>query len=651
MADKDRLEATRKQRTAEAANAAAAVLSPEPVKLVAVFGTRGAGKTSVAAYLEEAHGYARASGSSLEQLLERVAQSGRDCVIETQEAALLRQIAPRAVLIGVDAEPKTRLQRLGAAGGGAGGGGGATLAELEAEAVQLRAALDGADIALKNDNKFSDLESAIVAGLVMGANMESIVRPGAPPPSGGAATAAPDDDTPAAKIRTLKSRGTACFKAGDWSEAYGLYSEALNLAMETGHAEDIHVLFANLSAVLLKGNRSDETLEAALGYADHSCRAARNWPKAYYRRGQALEAKHGKGAAQAKSAYLDACRRSSCGGVGPQGGDKQMEDALVRCGGSKAEIRVTLGAGEDLLEEMIDIDDKRLREARGEMSGDAAQADGEMDLPYVKTDMDDGSGDSRKEQKQMLAQLIGSAMDAESKGDHEHLIKHALAAVKLSAVLGEAPAASFAYVQLSSGFTRMREFRKAEAYAKNALAIAGATFPTSLLMNPEHPLAPRTGGVEIPGLSHPCSSYSLKTQAYIRSTAYLALGNVLSAKLQPSKAIKAFMLALKAVERFDSPGGSPASATIASVRSSLHNNIGNQHSKENMHAEASDEYEQALTLAAEAAGVTGDQAQLQALQDTIAANKARMQDGVGALGGAILHLKRWILHLKRWIYT
>ena len=247
--------------------------------------------------------------------------------------------------------------------------------------------------------------------------------------------------------------------------------------------------------------------------------------------------------------------------------------------------------------------------------------------------MDDGSGDSRREQKQMLAQLIGSAMDAESKGDHEHLIKHALAAVKLSAVLGEAPSASFAYVQLSSGFTRMREFRKAEAYAKNALAIAGAKFPTSLLMDPEHPLAPRNGGVEIPGLSHPCSSYSLKTQAYIRSTAYLALGNVLSAKLQPSKAIKAFMLALKALERFETPRGSPASATIASVRSSLHNNIGNQHSKENMHAEALAEYEQALTLAAEAAGVTGDQAQLQALQATIAGNKARMEEGVGALGG------------------
>jgi tetratricopeptide (TPR) repeat protein len=374
------------------------------------------------------------------------------------------------------------------------------------------------------------------------------------------------DAASAASIRQLKDQGTACFKAKDWAGAYGYYSRAVNAAMESGHAEDIHVLFSNLCAVLLKGNRSDESLDAALGYAQHCCKAAKNWPKSHYRHGQALEAKHGEGCEPARAAFLEACRRSDKR-------DKLMEAALLRCGGDLAAVRIEVGSEEDLLEEMIDLDDRRLSDA------------GVEDLPQMEVEGHPSTG--RRDQKGMMAGLIDESMQANDAGEYRESIKHAIAAVKLSAVLGEAPAASFAFVQLATAFIGLRDHRKAEAHARSALAIAGASFPTSTLMSAEHPLQPQQKeGVEIPGLSHPCSSYSLKTQAYLLSTAYLTLGNVLSAKLQHAKAVKAYKHALRATARLHAAPGSKASITIEERLASLHNNIGNQYSKENLRAEA-----------------------------------------------------------------
>ena len=83
-------------------------------------------------------------------------------------------------------------------------------------------------------------------------------------------------------------------------------------------------------------------------------------------------------------------------------------------------------------------------------------------------------------------------------------------------------------------------------------------------MSAEEPLKRHDKGVEIPGLSHPCSSYSLKTQTFLLSTAYLTLGDVLSAKLQHDKAVKSFKHALRAVERL--PYALPTKANqLASV--------------------------------------------------------------------------------------
>ena len=379
----------------------------------------------------------------------------------------------------------------------------------------------------------------------------------------------------AVRIKQLKDAGTACFKAKDFAAAYEHYSKAVNAAMESGHAEDIHVLFSNLCAVLLKGNKSDETLDAALGYAEHCCKAAQNWPKAYYRRGQALEAKHGAGCEAARGSYLEACRRC-------ERRDKLMEAALVRCGGKLAAARIMIGADEDLLEEMTDVDDKRLLGA------------GLEELPQMQVKGDPSTG--RREQKQMMAGLLHESVQAAASAEHQESIKHAIAATKLAAVLGEAAAASFAFAQLATAFVGLHDLRKAEAHARSALAIAGAQFPTSILMSAEHPLQPRGKGVEIPGLSHPCSSYSLKTQLFLLSTAYFTLGNVLAAKLQHEKAVKSYKHALRSIERLRAC--QVARPELESTSDSeLHSHIGDQFSKQDMQKEATGEYELALTHA------------------------------------------------------
>lgn len=384
------------------------------------------------------------------------------------------------------------------------------------------------------------------------------------------------EQTAAARIREHKDAGTACFKAKDFAAAYEHYSKAVNVAMECGQSEDIHVLFSNLCAVLLKGNKSDETLAAALGYAEHCCKAAQNWPKAYYRRGQTLEAKYGEGCEAARASYLEACRRSVKR-------DTLMEAALVRCGGNFGAAHIEIGADEDLLEEMTDLDDKRLLSA------------GLEELPHMQVEGDPSTG--RREQKQMMAGLLHESVQAADQGEHQESIKHAIAVTKLAAVLGEAAAASFAFAQLATAFVGLHDLRKAEAHARSALAIAGAQFPTSILMSAEHPLQPRSKGVEIPGLSHPCSSYSLKTQAFLLSIAYFTLGDVLAAKLQHEKAVKSYRHALRAIERLHAPSGSKARVNLDQRLSELHSHIGDQLSKQDMRKEATAEYELALTHA------------------------------------------------------
>lgn len=86
-------------------------------------------------------------------------------------------------------------------------------------------------------------------------------------------TASPD----AAKS---KERGNELMKAGNYAQAVEEYKKALDLGAGDGAA----ALYSNLSFALLKLRRLDESLAEA----ERCIGAKADWPKAYYRRGDAL---------------------------------------------------------------------------------------------------------------------------------------------------------------------------------------------------------------------------------------------------------------------------------------------------------------------------------------------------------------------------
>ncbi|CAK0817864.1 unnamed protein product, partial [Prorocentrum cordatum] len=78
--------------------------------------------------------------------------------------------------------------------------------------------------------------------------------------------------------RESKSKGDAAFKKGDWRDATIFYTRAID---RTPNDEK---LYSNRSASLLKQRKFDRALEDARRCASLSA----NWPKAYFRQGQAL---------------------------------------------------------------------------------------------------------------------------------------------------------------------------------------------------------------------------------------------------------------------------------------------------------------------------------------------------------------------------
>ena len=421
------------------------------------------------------------------------------------------------------------------------------------------------------------------------------------------------------------------------------------------------------AALLAIRPHNEERIEMALADAKHSCQIAMNWSKAYYRLGQALEAQAKLGGApptelrpgapvvvvdlttapelngmrgQVKgsdeekdddryvvqlegrdkpvrlrrancravykrlgvamapgtvpphiAAYINAWRRSA-------GPDRAIEAALQRCGVDPAEIRVELSADEELMDELIDIDDDRLQKVHG-------SKDGLPQLPTLRTDdgeMVPGS-DSRAGQKQMLAMLIAELHEFETKGDYRQMIETAVAAVQMASVLGDAPSTCYLFSQLSTAYLSLREYRKAEAYARTAILIGGTSCPMHRIMSVRDPLAKAPSddtGNHVPGLAHPRSSYSIKTQCHLASNAYLALGGVLSQQLKMPKAVQAYQLAMRALQRLWAPPGSHVRKVLSGMLSSLHFNIGNQFHKENLDVQAMEKYKIAAALAKEA---------------------------------------------------
>lgn len=417
-----------------------------------------------------------------------------------------------------------------------------------------------------------------------------------------------------ASIAALKEKGKQAFKAKDWAGAFDEYTAALLQALKTGPevVEDIHELFSNRVAAMLKMHsevgdpeRSQELLLDALHTALECCRAAPNWAKSHYRLGQVLEARQQLIAAGGETsdvateegldtsfqeAYTEAARRS----IIP---DKAIAATLVRCGLDADKIKTELGAEESMMDEIIDVDDTRLR--------NLGVNKGLPQLPGVKGP--DGSElmSGRQEQKQFLTMLIGESMEAGDAGDYRKMIECAVTAVKLATVLGDSPSTCFLFVQLATAYLSLRELPKAEAYARTAIEIAGPSIRIAKLMTVENPLAASKANADsdgtAPGLSHPRSSYSVKTQVYMMSTAYLALGNVFSARLKHTSAVQAYKMAQNALSRLNAPTGSTARHSIADALSTLHCNIGNQYAKEHMTRQAMHEYERSSELAKETA--------------------------------------------------
>lgn len=185
-------------------------------------------------------------------------------------------------------------------------------------------------------------------------------------------------------------------------------------------------------------------------------------------------------------------------------------------------------------------------------------------------------------------------------------------------------------MQLATAYIQLRELPKAEAYARVAIEIAGPHVSIAKLMAVDNPLAAikaeaaaEDRSAQTSGLSHPRSSYSVKTQAFMMSTACLMLGNVHSARLRHTKAVQAYKRARYALNRLSAPPDSPARHGIAESLSSLHANIGNQYAKEHMPIQAMQEYEAACTLAKE----IGDEEQQLRMQTTLARVRIEMGEG------------------------
>ena len=437
-----------------------------------------------------------------------------------------------------------------------------------------------------------------------------------------------DGDTAAAyaNIAALKKEGNAAFKAKHWNTAVDKYTDALRVSYESSCEDHVHALLSNRIAALLGDSRRDEIqLKNALADSTRLCKMARNWSKSFYRMGQVLEAQHKLLSRQDPppepmqhppwlEAYKKAWRRSA-------GPDRAIEAALNRCGVDSADVKIELSGDTDLLEDMLDLDDTRLKKVYGTTD----------DLPVMPAATDPtGTAvpgtSTRSQQKALMGMMITEMGDFETKGDYRKMRENAICALQMAVMLGEAVPTCYLFTQLSAAHLALREYRKAEAYAHTAIEVAENGCSMHKLMSMNDPLAkPAVGdekdlqGPDVPGLAHPRSSYPLKTQCHMSSQAYLSLGNVLSATLKMPKAVQAYRLAERALTRMRAPAGSEARKILSNMQASLQVNIGNQYKKENLPIQALQAYEAANALAQEACDPD-----LQ-LQVTVAMNRTRVE--------------------------
>lgn len=410
-----------------------------------------------------------------------------------------------------------------------------------------------------------------------------------------------------ASISSLKQQGNAAFKAKDWGAAIEKYTEALRVSYESDCDEHVHTLLSNRVAALLGDQERDEIrLKDAFMDAKRLCEMASNWSKAFYRMGQVLEAQHEfvsrqdpPAEAQQEMPWVEAYKNAWRRSAGP---DRAIEAALKRCGVDPSDVKIEVSEEADLLEDLLDLDDKRLKRVYGTSD----------DLPMMPAAQDSAGNPvpgttTRSQQKAVMGMMITEMGEFEARGDYRKMIENAICGLQMAMMLGEAVPTCYLFTQLSSAHLTLHEYQKAEAYARTAIEVAEGGCSMHKLMSIENPLAKPAPGSEedvnrpaVPGLAHPRSSYPLKTQCYMCSQAYLSLGNVLSAMLKMPKAVQAYRLAERAITRLRAPTDSEARKILAGLQGSLQVNIGNQYKKEKLFVQAMEAYKAADELAREA---------------------------------------------------
>ena len=108
--------------------------------------------------------------------------------------------------------------------------------------------------------------------------------------------------------------------------------------------------------------------------------------------------------------------------------------------------------GDDLLEELIDIDDTRMKRQFGD--------------DYTQTDLPHMPHLTRIEQREHLAMCIYSSIEDDAKGQHGSALKASKAAVIFSVTMGDAPNTLSAFALVSSGQSRL--FRRSGLAATSA---------------------------------------------------------------------------------------------------------------------------------------------------------------------------------------
>lgn len=409
-----------------------------------------------------------------------------------------------------------------------------------------------------------------------------------------------------------KDRGNQLFAQKDVQGARDSYELAIRCDSKNRSA------CCNLALMYLKLNIPDQAALAAntaLTLTDKTKPFDSIYWKARYRRGLAFEALGkleyamvdlddasgplgGSAAADAKRVRNAVLQKRRAEGSTDKN-DEEEEGGDDEKGGNEEDNGDEEDDGDDLLEEIIDIRDKRLR--RQLSASSFASLPKINDGPFASM--------SREQQKAQLCNLVSSAMDESDRGNHREALKCGSLACMMSVMLGEAPSTLLTFTILSAAHLGLLNFETAMVYADRAIQILQPYFDVDILTPDDKPRTPNRpqgskavdgpppvddavdDGRLVNGLRHPCTAYAPKTVLVCEAFAYLATGMVHSRAMRMAEAIHDYRTAETAL-RLLLPS-SMARGMLATVLTNIGNNLG----KNQNHEAAQKAYDEAREVA------------------------------------------------------